>query len=47
MAAESRVIDYMKGLPQSYQHRETYFEQFLEQNSERLVEEIDGPVVEK
>lgn len=41
------MIDYMKGLPQSYQHRETYFDQFLEQNSERLVEEIDGPAVEK
>lgn len=47
MAAEARVIDYMKGLPQSYQHRETYFSKFLEQNSERLVEEIDAAEVEK
>ncbi|AYP71815.1 hypothetical protein [Penicillium roseopurpureum chrysovirus 1] len=47
MAAEKDVINYMNGLPQTYQHRETYFNQFLEQNSERLIEEIDGPQVEK
>uniref|UniRef100_A0A8J9WUY0 OTU domain-containing protein n=1 Tax=viral metagenome TaxID=1070528 RepID=A0A8J9WUY0_9ZZZZ len=47
MSAELRVVDYMKGLPQSYQHREMYYTQFMEQYNSQQLQEVDGVAVEK
>lgn len=47
MAAERRVIDYMRGLPQTHQHREMYFEQFMDNYNNSALQEVDGVEVEK
>lgn len=47
MSAELRVIDYMKGLPQNYQHRELYYNQFMEQYNSQQLQEVDGVDLEK
>nr|WKU83721.1 hypothetical protein [Aspergillus terreus chrysovirus 1] len=47
MSAFQRVIDYMAGMPDAANHREIFYEKFLERNATSAVQQIDGVSMEK
>lgn len=47
MSAFQRVIDYMAGMPDAANHREIFYQKFLERENTRQIQQVDGTEIEK